>query len=341
MTIMKNKTPIPAYDRLHFIACPLWLLLILFSVVGCVPTKKYDLLLASKDALQKEYSALQDARRERTQMADSLVRVNAKLSETQAESEDWKNRYISYYHQLEDLNKELASLRTQNAALEETARTTNEDARKAVSERLKELDARERELRLSETALKSTQGTVVNLKKELDNNDQETKNLGDAFRLKEAEMHEIQQKIAQILRGFNTNELTVRDENGRVYVILSENLLFEKGKSDVKTRGEDALKKIASALNASSDVDIEVEGHTDSDGSEDANWQLSAARAISVSKILIKDKVNAGKITASGRSSHRPIVPNNTEINKIRNRRTEIILSPHLDELYDLVKKKQ
>lgn len=335
---MKNTTNIPAFHALPLVFC---LLLIAFFVTGCVPQKRYDLLLASKDALQKDYSALQDARRERTQMADSLVRVNARWTATQAEAEDWKNRYLSYYQQNEDLNKELVSLRSQNAALQETARMTNEDARRAIAEKLKELDARERELRLSEASLKNTQGTVVDLKKELDVNELRIKNLSDALQLKDTEMQQIQQKIANILRGFTTNELIVRQENGRIYVALAENLLFDKGKSDVKTRGVDALKKLASALNESSDVNIEVEGHTDSDGSADLNWQLSAARAINVSKILITNKIDPERIAATGRAFYKPIAPNNTEVNKARNRRTEIILSPRLDELYNLVKKKQ
>jgi chemotaxis protein MotB len=312
--------------------------LLLFS--NCVSQKKYDTLLSAKDVLQREFATLRNARLERNAMADSLVKINASLTTAQQESDDWKGRYQSYAATNEQLNKELENLRQQNQRLSDAATTSNDRMKQEISDRMKELDARERDLRLLSNSLQTKEGTIEGLKKVLSENELKIKDLSDALKAKDVQMSKIQQTIADVLRGFTANELTVRQENGKVYVALSEALLFAKGKSDVGTRGNEALKKLATALNASPDIEIGVEGHTDSDGSADLNWQLSTARAVSVAKILVAAKVEPKRLVASGRAFYHPLVPNDSEINKAKNRRTEIILSPRLDELYNLIKNK-
>lgn len=314
----------------------LWSIL-LFS---CVPKKKYDLLLEAKDVLQKDLSLLQDARRERNRFADSLSRLNTHLTNTQAELEDWKNRYISYETLNRDLNKEVESLRQQNIALQESARNTNDAARKDIADRLKELDARERELRQLESSLRTSEGTVQELRQILSEKELRIRDMSDTLKQRENEMMEIRQKIAQILRGVNANDWAIEQKNGRIHIQFSEAILFAKGKSDVNPKGIDVLRRLASALNSSPSVEIQVEGHTDSDGSADLNWQLSATRAISVSKILIANKVEPNRLSAIGRAFYQAIAPNDSEVNKARNRRTEIILSPRLDALYNLIQNK-
>ena len=257
-----------------------------------------------------------------------------------AEGDDFKNRYLSFYQQNEDLKKEIATVRQQNERLQSSATQADVNLRKEISDRMKELDAREKDLRLLESSLQTKEGTIDDLRKVLSQNELKIKELSDALKAKDVQMAETQQKIADVLRGFNANELTVRQENGRIYVALSEALLFAKGRADVAARGADAIRKLAGALNASPDVDIEVEGHTDTDGSADLNWQLSTARAVSVAKILVAAKVEPKRIAAAGRAFYRPVAPNDVEANKSKNRRTEIILSPRLDELYNLIKNK-
>jgi chemotaxis protein MotB len=316
---------------------PLFLLLM---ATGCVSQKKYDTLLSAKNALQLEFSALRNARFERNAIADSLFKTSAALTASLQETDDWKGRYQNYVQTNEQLNKELDYLRQQNQALTDAATTSNDSMRQEISDRMKELDARERDLKRIESSLQTKDGTIEGLKKVLSENELKIKELGDKLKAKDEQMSKMQQTITDVLKGFTTNELTVRQENGKVYVALSEALLFAKGKSDIATRGTDALRKLATALNASPDVEIGVEGHTDSDGSVDLNWQLSTARAVSVAKILVGAKVDAKRIVASGRSFYHPLVANDSEINKSKNRRTEIIITPRLDELYNLIKTK-
>jgi chemotaxis protein MotB len=317
-----------------------YILFIALFFTNCVSKKQYDSLLQSKDILQKDFESLKDARRERQAYADSLVRMNSNFTTASQEAEDWKNRYLSLYTTNEALNKEISGLRYQNEQLQNTAASNNEALRTEIANRMKELDAREKDLRLMESDMKNSQGTINDLKKFLSDKELKIKDLSDNLNAKDAQMNDLRTKIAEILRGFNTGELTVRQENGKVYVALSENLLFAKGSSAINPRGIDALKKLASALNVSNDVDIQVEGHTDSDGVVDQNWSLSTSRALSVVKILTTNKVDAKRITASGRAFFHPIAPNDSEINKAKNRRTEIILSPQLDVLYNIIKDK-
>ena len=152
---------------------------------------------------------------------------------------------------------------------------------------------------------------------------------------------EIRKKMADALVGFNSNELTVSVKNGKVYVSLQENLLFPTGSAVVNPKGKEALGKLADVLNVNPDITVDIEGHTDSipiRGKYKDNWDLSTARANSIVRILTQDyKVDPVRVIASGHSQYDPVQSNSTPEGRALNRRTEIILSPKLDELYRLL----
>jgi chemotaxis protein MotB len=152
---------------------------------------------------------------------------------------------------------------------------------------------------------------------------------------------EIRKKMADALVGFNSNELTVSVKNGKVYVSLQENLLFPSGSAVVNPKGKEALGKLADVLNMNPDITVDIEGHTDSipiRGRYKDNWDLSTARANSIVRILTQDyKVDPVRVIASGHSQYDPVQTNSTPEGRALNRRTEIILSPKLDELYRLL----
>lgn len=152
---------------------------------------------------------------------------------------------------------------------------------------------------------------------------------------------ELRKKMADALSGFNSNELTVTQKNGKVYVSLSENLLFPSGSADVNTKGKDALSKLAAVLIVNPDIAVNIEGHTDSIPIRTKypdNWALSTARSTAIVRILTNTyHVDPTKIVASGHSQFDPVESNSTPEGRAKNRRTEIILSPKLDELYKLL----
>ncbi len=156
-----------------------------------------------------------------------------------------------------------------------------------------------------------------------------------------AQSESLKNKMAEALKGFNKNDLSVIQKNGKVYVSLSENLLFPSGSAEVNPKGVDALSKLAAVLNLNSDVAVNIEGHTDSipiRGRYKDNWDLSTARANAIVRILVNNyKVDPIRVVASGHSFYDPIESNSTPEGRARNRRTEIILSPKLDEMYKLL----
>ena len=151
----------------------------------------------------------------------------------------------------------------------------------------------------------------------------------------------LRKKMADALVGFNSNELQVFVKNGRVYVSLQESLLFPSGSAVVNQKGREALGTLAQVLNVNPDINVVVEGHTDSvpiKGRYEDNWALSVARSTAIVRLLTDTyKVDPVRVMASGRSKYDPVDSNTTAEGRQRNRRTEIILAPKLDELMQLL----
>ncbi|HEY8936995.1 MAG TPA: OmpA family protein, partial [Cyclobacteriaceae bacterium] len=160
---------------------------------------------------------------------------------------------------------------------------------------------------------------------------------------KDKAVQDLKNKITNALLNFKENDLTVKVKNGKVYVSLAEQLLFGSGSIDVDAKGVTALQQLAKALKDQKDINITVEGHTDnvpiSKRSQymNDNWDLSVMRATSIAKILTKAGVPSTQITASGKGEFSPLAPNDTPQNKQKNRRTEIIVTPNLDELFKIL----
>ena len=153
--------------------------------------------------------------------------------------------------------------------------------------------------------------------------------------------NQLKNKMTEALKGFNSSDLSVYQKNGKVYVRLSENLLFPSGSAVVNPKGKDALSKLAEVLNVNTDVSVNIEGHTDSipiRGKFADNWDLGTARANAIVRILVNNyKVDPLRVIASGHSYYDPIESNESAEGRAQNRRTEIILSPKLDEMYKLL----
>lgn len=147
------------------------------------------------------------------------------------------------------------------------------------------------------------------------------------------------------LLGFKSDELSVEVKNGKVYVSMSDKLLFKSGSAAIESKGLDAIRVLADVLNKNTDIDILVEGHTDNVPIKTAlyrdNWDLSVARAISIVRILTGEyNIPPVRLTASGRGEYAPRASNSTAEGRTLNRRTEIILSPKLEEIMQLLKVK-
>jgi chemotaxis protein MotB len=279
-----------------------FVLLSSMSLTSCVVSKnKYEDLLARKNELETDKEGLQQDKQTLEQQKATLERERAQL---QNEKADLERQKAEYQKSLQDALKEGKSL------------GENLNMTKSQVEKLN-ADLKVREARLAE------------LQRILDEKDQAVKKL--------------RSKVANALLGFNDKDLTINVRNGKVYVSLAEQLLFNSGSTKVDPKGVDALKKLAMVLQEQKDVNVVVEGHTDdvpisrgTVGMQD-NWDLSVLRATEITRILTNAGVDPERVTPSGRSKYVPLETAATKEARQKNRRTEIILTPKLDELFQIL----
>ncbi|MGV8092978.1 MAG: OmpA family protein [Mangrovibacterium sp.] len=232
------------------------------------------------------------------------------------------NNVAGLKQNIADLNKNLADTKKKYDALVNENLTQAEEFNLAMKQKSDELAAKEELLLQREKALNQLQYEIAR-------RDSIAKRLNDILR--------------NALLGFQSDELSVEVKNGMVYVSMSDKLLFKSGSAAVEAKGKEAIKVLADVLNKNRDIDILVEGHTDSIPIHTAvykdNWDLSVARATSIVRILTNEyKIVPTRLTASGKGEFSPKAANATPEGRAVNRRTEIILSPKLDEIMQLLK---
>jgi len=171
------------------------------------------------------------------------------------------------------------------------------------------------------------------------------KEVEDALHKRDEATNALKDKLQKALLGFQQNGLTVDIRNGKVYVSLTDKLLFPSGSIIIDANGKKALDQLAAVLNKETDINIAVEGHTDDKkvinlGQIKDNWDLSVLRSTSVCRYLTEvEKIDPKRLTATGKSEYQPIDSSGTPEALAKNRRIEIILTPKLDELYNLITK--
>jgi len=152
-------------------------------------------------------------------------------------------------------------------------------------------------------------------------------------------IRKLKQEVCSALKCFTPDELSIDVRDGKLYVSMSDKLLFPSGSDVVNQRGKEAITMLAQVLK-NSDLEVMVEGHTDpvpihSERNHD-NWDLSVHRATSVTRIFMDNGIPAQRIIASGRAQYHPLAENETAEGRQMNRRTEIVLAPKLDKLWKL-----
>lgn len=232
----------------------------------------------------------------------------------------------------------LDSTRQQLASLQEM----NED----LQERLEAVEQEKSELA---GRLERAMSTSSSVRQELNEKEQRLseqqqrldllQNLLDEQR---AVMEGLKTTIDKALVQYRSDELQVNEQDGKLYVSLQDKLLFSSGSATVNREGREALGKLAVVLNNSPDIQIMVEGHTDDvpiRGSFEDNWELSTGRATAIVRILTETyDVAPERVIAAGRSFYEPKAPNDSPEGRAKNRRTEIILTPQLNELFQLLR---
>lgn len=286
------------------------------------------------DSIQIEYNNLQEDKR--------LTEVE--LSTLMAEMERLRATNISLNRSYQEILQKYTEQISQNQEVVAVTSYENLGLQEELANKQTLLDSRERELaqldyelRNKERALSMMEYNYTEAKGDVGVRDRKIRELEAALSAQEQRMQRLRTSIDNALIGFSTDDLTVSERNGKLYLSMSQNLLFTSGSDDIDQRGQRALMKVAEALKSNPDINIIVEGHTDAEGTAARNWDLSVLRATSIVKLLTSFGINPDRLTAAGRGFYAPIANNTTPQGKALNRRTEIILSPKLDNLYEII----
>jgi chemotaxis protein MotB len=227
------------------------------------------------------------------------------------------------------LSQEKATLEAERSALAKEKAALEEDK-----------NAMERSLKAN---LQSSNQRVTQLSTDLQTQEDKLREMQRILAEKDRAVNDLKNRVTNALLGFKAGDLTVNVKNGKVYVSLSEQLLFKSGSTKVDPKGQEALQKLAAALKDQQEVNVLVEGHTDdvsvskgTVGMKD-NWDLSVLRATEITRILTTAGLTPERVTPSGRSKYVPVAQNTSADQRALNRRTEIILTPKLDELFKIL----
>ncbi len=301
---------------------------LLLTGTSCVSSKKYA--DAQEQLKQCQAQNTQSTAQSTQQLADLQTANNSLQLKLKEMAKDTANQSLRM-HQIQLANEDL---RRSNADLYEKLRSThNETEVKALLGDLQKiqekLQAREDTLQKAEVAIRAKEKKVSELNEVIAN-----QNLM---------MKKLRQRMADALKGYVGNGIQVVEKNGKVHVSMDEKLLFTSGHWDITEKADSALSSIGVFLAANPDIQVTIEGHTDDlayrgNGYILDNWDLSVKRSTAIVRSLLKNKgINPARITAAGRAEFVPIDDAPTAVARQKNRRTEIILTPNMDEVLKII----
>jgi chemotaxis protein MotB len=301
---------------------------------SCVVSKnKYKDQLAKNLALTADLSSCQDSlnsNKNKLSKSDDALKTNTehvqKLLADSSKTRSTLERLNKLYSQEAEKNEKL------NKDYKELLNASTAEAGKLNSHILKK-----------EKELIELEEKVNKLSSDLHAREERVKELEQIIENKEKATEELRKKVANALLSFKDKGLDVSVKNGKVYVSVSDQLLFKSGSVEIDKKGEEAIKKLASVLKSQDDINVMIEGHTDdvpvnkaTHGISD-NWDLSVLRATTITRIMVQEGLNPQKVTPSGKGEYLPKDTGKNSEARAKNRRTEIILTPKLDELFKLL----
>jgi len=315
--------------------------------LSCVPPKLFSELESEKNICSNErYGLLSENEKltvENTELKANLERAEEARERTEdncrANAEEL-NSLKSTYNQLDKRYNELYA---QHESFISGSETETKKLIGQLDNTQRDLYKREDQLNQLSLTLEKEQNQLNMLKSELEDKNSRLIELQRALSRKDSAVDALKQKVTAALLGFENQGLSITKKNGKVYISLEEKLLFGSGSTQVDLRGISALKKLAVVLGQNPDINITIEGHTDDvpviPGAKfEDNWDLSTQRANAIIRILLDGtRIKPKRLISSGRSEYMPIDNAKTTQARQKNRRTEIILTPNLDELLNIL----
>lgn len=322
-------------------------LVVLVSMQACVPSKQYKELQAKQKECEEERAGLTNANRnlsaENEELSADLANLNKRMADLTQDTIYLGKRHRQTQAKYQELTKLNDDLMDKLEKIRKEGDMENRELLDALRDTQLDLQRREDDLRELEELLNAKEKRLNDVETELQKREARVKELEDIIAQKDAAVRALKDRIAQALLGFKDKGLTVEQRNGKIYVSLEAKLLFPSGSTVVNAEGKQALIDLANVVKEEEDITILVEGHTDTDplngaGAIKDNWDLSVMRATSVVRIMTDEAgMDEAMLTAAGRGEYMPIAENTTAEGKAKNRRIEVILTPNLDRLFEII----
>lgn len=283
---------------------PFALLITFLLLNGCVSKKKYLEEVARRGAAETVQA----------QQSDTIDSLNTRID--------------GYLNIIEEKNDEITALTEERNRLSQRNDELRAELNRIINESSSEQEKLDQALQAKAQELARKEAIIDELEASIRERDQYLRNILGS--------------IENALRQYSADELTIEQRDGKIYVALSDKLLFASGSTKLEKTGEEALEKLASALKKNPEINVLVEGHTDSipfrSGVLKDNWDLSVLRATSVVRILTEEyDLPPEQITAAGKGEYRPKATNETKEGRALNRRIEIIIEPKLNVMFNLL----
>ncbi len=313
---------------------PVGLLLILIS--SCVPNRKFIDVQKAKEACEAENKQMRATTEEYETKANE---IQSKFDVAQRRLDALRSDTSVMGSSIRILRKQYDKINALNEQLLNKTASLNEGTEQEKRNLMTELDQVRLNLQAKEDALNQLEATLGAKQAELEDREEKLENLRSIIQRKDSSMQALRKSVADALIGFEGKGLTVEKRNGRVYISMEAQLLFATGSTKVDQKGKQAVIDLARAIQGKDDLRVMVEGHTDTDEFSRStyprnNWDLSVLRATSVIQIMLDNSdLDPHILEAAGRSQYQPVDPND----KSKNRRIEVILSPKLEELMNII----
>lgn len=318
------------------------LLCVIFTLTlaGCVTKQKYN-------ELQGQYKKCQDeltfVNSENVDYANAKKQLTAELDAQVLKVDQLTKDTLSLTRRLRQSERDLAKATRDYDDLLKSFAEQNMNNQNQMNDMLSTLDKTKDELSAKETLLNAQQDSLDEARKILAAKELRIKEMQDILNQKDAEVKALKEKVSNALKGFEGSGLNVQEKDGKVYVSMDDKLLFASGSWTINEQGLNAIKQLSAVLENEQDISVLIEGHTDNvpyrgNNQVKDNWDLSVMRATSVVKAILQSgNINPIRLSASGRSEYLPIDSDDSPEARAKNRRTEIILTPNLDKLFELI----
>ncbi|MDR0606249.1 MAG: OmpA family protein [Bacteroidales bacterium] len=313
---------------------------ILFA--SCVTKQKYTECttdLSNCEEARKELSA------QKLDLDNKITEFEVQRGKMQAQIRQLESDTTHLGRLSREMSSNYTSLQANYDDLTAAYKTMSAGNKKEAEAMLGQLQEAQRKLDEKEKEIKSLMTDLDKKSSDLEEKNTKLIELQNILSKKDADVQALKNKIKSALVGFEGSGLQVTEKNGKVYVSMDEKLLFASGKFSVDAKGEAALKELSKILEADKDINVMVEGHTDNVPFSAAsaaqirdNWDLSVMRATTIVKTILKyGDIDPNRLTASGRGEYVPLDTADTKEARAKNRRTEIILTPKLDALFEIL----